>query len=159
MSNKFRSHVPHEFICPISMYVMHNPVIGPDGNTYERSAISKWLEHNVASLETRQQMLDNLIPNIALQNIIQASEYKRAHPPTESAQRAPVAQIDEANRLRTLSNPIYIDVVKKLASYKYIPPNGYSSNLYSYNADGTINRCNADGTNKLDHFSKKVGIW
>ena len=31
--------IPNEFLCPITLEIMQNPVIASDGNTYERSAI------------------------------------------------------------------------------------------------------------------------
>jgi len=64
--------VPQEWICPITLQVMHDPVIGPDGHTYERSAITQWLTQHTTSPVTREQMRNtNLIPNIALRNLIQ----------------------------------------------------------------------------------------
>jgi Mg-chelatase subunit ChlD len=66
--------IPQEWMCSITLQVMRDPVIGPDGHTYERSAISEWLAYNDTSPVTRQRMQGtNLIPNIALRNLIQAS--------------------------------------------------------------------------------------
>jgi hypothetical protein len=33
-----------EIICPITLKIMTDPVIAADGHTYERSAISEWIE-------------------------------------------------------------------------------------------------------------------
>ena len=40
---------PHHFRCPITCTVMEDPVIALDGYTYERAAISTWLEQNETS--------------------------------------------------------------------------------------------------------------
>jgi hypothetical protein len=64
------------FICPITLAVMKDPVICSDAHTYERSAIEKWLNTNNHSPITREIITNNiLIPNIALRNIIQ--EFKK----------------------------------------------------------------------------------
>ena len=63
------------FICPITMAVMTDPVICLDGHTYERSAIEQWLSTKNHSPITRQIIPNNsLIPNIVLRNIIQEFE-------------------------------------------------------------------------------------
>jgi len=62
---------PDNFICPITQSVMTDPVIGEDGITYERSAITHWLESHNTSPVTRGIMSSHLIPNIALRNTIQ----------------------------------------------------------------------------------------
>jgi hypothetical protein len=66
------------FICPITMAVMKDPVICDDAHTYERSAIKQWLSTNNHSPITRQIINNNnLIPNIVLRNIIQ--EFEKDH--------------------------------------------------------------------------------
>ena len=73
-----KKNIDNNFICPITLEVMKDPVICSDGHTYERSAIEKWLSTNNCSPMTRQIITNNsLIPNIALRNIIQ--EYKKNH--------------------------------------------------------------------------------
>ena len=58
---------PSEFVCPISMSLMRDPVVGTDGHTYERSAITAWLSSNPVSPMTREPMsLSQLKPNYAL---------------------------------------------------------------------------------------------
>ena len=42
---------PPEFLCPLTHMLMVDPVVTCDGNTYERSAISLWLQsHNTEPL-------------------------------------------------------------------------------------------------------------
>jgi hypothetical protein len=64
--------VPNDWLCPITMELMKDPCIGPDGYTYERTAIEQWLAHNTISPMTRQVMSNNnIIPNIALRHTIE----------------------------------------------------------------------------------------
>jgi hypothetical protein len=68
---------PNEFICPINLTMMEDPVICEDGYTYERSAISNI--RNGLSPMTRQIInINNLIPNRALKDSIERfkAEYK-----------------------------------------------------------------------------------
>lgn len=61
------------FYCPITYTIMLDPVIGPDGHTYERNAIQQWLTTSNVSPITKQPMsTSNLIPNIALRDTIQS---------------------------------------------------------------------------------------
>jgi Mg-chelatase subunit ChlD len=63
---------PNEWRCPITRELMIDPVIGPDGQTYERRAIEEWLKINTTSPVTRERMTSTtLIPNIALRNTIE----------------------------------------------------------------------------------------
>lgn len=65
--------IDDNFYCPITYTIMLDPVIGPDGHTYEKSAIEQWLSTSNISPITKQQMNSfNLIPNIALRDTIQA---------------------------------------------------------------------------------------
>jgi Mg-chelatase subunit ChlD len=64
------SNLPENFICPITQDLMTDPVMCEDGITYERSAITQWLQTHDTSPVTRKQINKYLIPNIALRNII-----------------------------------------------------------------------------------------
>jgi len=59
------------FRCPITREVMFNPVVAPDGHTYERKAIEEWLRRNGTSPVTRQPIKRGaLTPNRALKGLI-----------------------------------------------------------------------------------------
>ena len=63
--------VPEAFICPISGDIMKDPVVDPEGNTYERSEIEKWLSSIQTSPITRCILnKDQLSPNRALKDAI-----------------------------------------------------------------------------------------
>ena len=74
---------PLEFICPITMEMMTDPVICSDGHCYERSAIDEWLSSNNTSpmtnlvLQSRQ-----LYPNHSLRSMIH--EYRSQNATTTS---------------------------------------------------------------------------
>lgn len=55
-SNPAQQDVNEAFYCPITGIVMTDPVIFPDGYTYERSAIEEWLKKHGNSPYTRQNM-------------------------------------------------------------------------------------------------------
>jgi hypothetical protein len=59
------THVPNEFVCPITYVIMVDPVMAPDGHTYERSAIVAWLHGKCTSPMTRERMEKHctLLPN------------------------------------------------------------------------------------------------
>ena len=60
--------IPEEFICPISLSVMKDPVVSKDGQTYDRHAILQWLAqgHTTCPL-TRQPLKPSLlVPNVNL---------------------------------------------------------------------------------------------
>ena len=63
---------PNEYLCPISMDVMTDPVIGEDGYTYERKAIEEWLQTHKTSPMTRCAMsVSSLKSNFNLRSSIE----------------------------------------------------------------------------------------
>ncbi|GMI74424.1 Plant U-Box 15 [Hibiscus trionum] len=66
------SLIPNEFLCPIALEIMADPVIVATGQTYERESITKWLNSNHRTCPKTGQTLDHLslAPNFALRNLI-----------------------------------------------------------------------------------------
>ncbi|KAI0499395.1 hypothetical protein KFK09_020298 [Dendrobium nobile] len=64
--------IPNDFLCPISLEIMTDPVIIATGQTYERSSIQKWLDAGHRNCpKTRQPLAHlSLAPNYALRNVI-----------------------------------------------------------------------------------------
>jgi len=68
---------PKSFICPISGAVMHDPVVLPDGHTYERKYIERWLGSNekktspMTGAELPHETANLMFPNYALRNAIE----------------------------------------------------------------------------------------
>ena len=66
------SQVPDEFMCPITTSIMLDPVLGSDGHTYEKAAITEWLRVHATSPMTREPMnAQGLRPNHSLKSMIQ----------------------------------------------------------------------------------------
>lgn len=84
------SQVPEEYLCPINLTLMNDPVIGSDGRSYERAAITQWLHSNPHSPITRQPMtIGSLKPNYALKTAIERFTAAQRRP-------APVPQMASA---------------------------------------------------------------
>jgi U-box domain len=67
------AEAPAEFICPISLSVMKNPVMSRDGQNFEKHAILDWLNRgNTNCPLTRQPLKASLLaPNVNLKMKIQ----------------------------------------------------------------------------------------
>ncbi|URE10703.1 U-box domain-containing protein [Musa troglodytarum] len=63
---------PEEFICPISLQLMFDPVIISSGQTYERFCIEKWFNDGHSTCPKTQQQLSHmcLTPNYCVKGLI-----------------------------------------------------------------------------------------
>ena len=69
--------VPNEFYCPITGDLMKDPVSEPEGHTYERDAIMKWLSKNKTSPMTRKALIESdLKNNICMKKSIESIKDK-----------------------------------------------------------------------------------
>lgn len=55
-TDEIEKHNLHSFLCPISHQCFVNPVVAPDGHTYERDSIVEWLRENNNSPMTNKPM-------------------------------------------------------------------------------------------------------
>ncbi|CAA7052280.1 unnamed protein product [Microthlaspi erraticum] len=64
--------IPEDFLCPISLELMKDPVIVSTGQTYERSYIQRWIDCGNLRCPKTQQKLENftLTPNYVLRSLI-----------------------------------------------------------------------------------------
>ncbi|KAJ8762173.1 hypothetical protein K2173_007327 [Erythroxylum novogranatense] len=64
--------IPHEFLCPITLEIMTDPVIIASGQTFERESIQKWFDANHRTCPKTREALAHLslAPNYALKNLI-----------------------------------------------------------------------------------------
>ncbi|KAE8705469.1 U-box domain-containing protein 11 [Hibiscus syriacus] len=64
--------IPEDFLCPISLELMRDPVIVSTGQTYERPYIQRWIDCGNAKCPKTQQKLINitLTPNYVLRSLI-----------------------------------------------------------------------------------------
>lgn len=67
--SKFINEIHFHLICPVTHELMLDPVVAEDGNTYERSAIEKWIKAKGTSPMIPEMRLDirKLLANRALQ--------------------------------------------------------------------------------------------
>ena len=63
--------VADEWLCPITTELPVDPVVAEDGNTYERTAIAKWVEENPRSPITGAAMGTRLISSPKVRNTIE----------------------------------------------------------------------------------------
>ncbi|KAJ8551585.1 hypothetical protein K7X08_021600 [Anisodus acutangulus] len=65
--------IPSHFLCPISLYLMKDPVTLCTGISYDRENIEKWIEFGNSTCPVTNQPLKNfdLIPNHAIRKMIQ----------------------------------------------------------------------------------------
>ncbi|XP_042425012.1 U-box domain-containing protein 15-like [Zingiber officinale] len=64
--------IPNDFLCPVTLEIMVDPVIVASGQTYERRSIQKWLDAGHRTCPKSRQILAHLslAPNYALRNVI-----------------------------------------------------------------------------------------
>jgi hypothetical protein len=64
--------IPDEFICPLTLELMNDPVMSKYGNSYERSAILKWVARGNAHcpLTRRPLHLSDIVTNHQLRSKI-----------------------------------------------------------------------------------------
>ena len=71
----------NDWLCPITLSLMRDPVIAADGHSYERDAITQWFAANSTSPKTGGRLLSTaLIPNHALRNTIEQYLLTRSMP-------------------------------------------------------------------------------
>ncbi len=65
---------PESFYCPLTHEVMRDPVVDPEGNSYERTAIEEWLAsgHSTSPITRAPLVKNSLVPNRALREAIEA---------------------------------------------------------------------------------------
>lgn len=72
------------FICPLTHEVMTDPVVDPEGNSYERAAITAWLaQHDTSPITRAPLALADLAPNRALRNAIDERRGELGMPPLD----------------------------------------------------------------------------
>lgn len=69
--------LPDVYYCPITFELIHIPVIDPEGNTFEKAAILRWIQANENSPITRAPLrADQLYPNEAIRELLQEEKEK-----------------------------------------------------------------------------------
>jgi hypothetical protein len=121
--------IPNEFLCPITMEEMTDPVIGSDGHTYERSAILRALGVKGVSPMTREPMnVSSLKPNYALKASLDRwkKEQNGSAPKTKGKTTPEAKAKTKAKTTKSPDQPIII-------TYNSIPPITQSNDIdYNY---------------------------
>ena len=69
---------PDEFICPIGLVLMEDPVLASDGHNYERRVIERWFEKQLTSPKTGEPLETAVVfPNRPLR--CQITEWREAN--------------------------------------------------------------------------------
>jgi hypothetical protein len=111
--------IPQEYICPITLLPMKDPVIGSDRQTYEREAIVQWLQSNPNSPLTRQPMnIASLRPNVTLKAAIERWNKKAAHPTGLPKPSAPPSYSVDADHYYALS--VYQQDLQQVTEHSYL---------------------------------------
>ena len=64
--------IVESFLCPISLEIMKDPVITPDGISFDRESIVDWLkDHDTCPITKRPLSVSNLTSNKILKSIIE----------------------------------------------------------------------------------------
>ncbi|CAA0834929.1 U-box domain-containing protein 15 [Striga hermonthica] len=107
--------VPNEFLCPITLEIMTDPVIVATGQTYERDRIQQWLDSNHRTCPKTGQILSHLslTSNYALKNLIlQWCEQNKFQLPKKKSS----ASVEAANSTADIEK--ISSLVKNLSSSK-----------------------------------------
>ena len=87
-----QEEAPSEYMCPITLSMMADPVVANDGHSYERAAIAHWLATHNTSPQTREPMVSReLVPNHALRARIAAWRTQRGLDPSPARWIPPAA--------------------------------------------------------------------
>ena len=97
------SRIPRQFICPISMEIMVDPVITTAGLTYERAYIEEWFRRHTTDPMAHVPVVKILTPNIALKQQIEEfmAHFAGLHQYQQDEEDAKLAmqlRIDELNQ-------------------------------------------------------------
>jgi hypothetical protein len=88
--------MPQSFLCPITGEAMQDPVMDPEGNSYERTAIEEWLEKSQTSPVTRTFLAaSSLMPNRALKDAIQGYQVSQKAGAKDTNSAAATAKMAE----------------------------------------------------------------
>ncbi|EKX42406.1 hypothetical protein GUITHDRAFT_55908, partial [Guillardia theta CCMP2712] len=63
---------PSAFLCPISRGIMKQPAITPDGSTFDREFLARWISTKGTDPMTKKRLqLHEIAPNRALRSLIE----------------------------------------------------------------------------------------
>jgi len=64
--------LPDGYYCPITFGILHDPVIDPEGNTFEHAAVYNWIRvHGTSPVTRSEASIDDLYPNHAIRELLE----------------------------------------------------------------------------------------
>ncbi|KAL8549599.1 hypothetical protein ACS0TY_008443 [Phlomoides rotata] len=110
--------IPEDFLCPISLELMKDPVIVSTGQTYERSYIQRWIDCGNTTCPKTQQKLQNLTltPNYVLRSLISQWCMKHNVEQTTALMNGRIKKSDGSFRYVTGDIAAIEALVRKLSS-------------------------------------------
>jgi hypothetical protein len=125
-----RYHISHYFICPITEQIMVDPVICADGITYEKQAITLWLQtHDISPVMGQPLNHKMLIPNDQMKAAIQNFERDRGSSPPPTGRGSPVpAELPHGWHLMSSGRyPVFVNPSSgEISHERPIPPAQHS---------------------------------
>ena len=146
--------VPITYLCSITHEIMKEPVMDPEGNTYERNAIEEWLRREQNSPITRSPLqISELRPNRALRDLIE--EFTSTNPDAVIIDKR-VKEID----MRVIDNNISLKShITEIEGERYVSLVMISPEFsIPKNADGTPYTVGIDYLLIIDK-SGSMGAW
>ena len=102
--------ISHSFICPITQTVMADPVVCADGITYEREAITLWMNSQNISPVTNQPLFNkDLTPNARLRAAILTFQQQQAQPCPPSPIRGAPPLPTGWQPMSSSGRPVYVN--------------------------------------------------
>jgi len=93
--------IPQEFICPLTLEVMDDPVMNRAGHSYEQSAIVEWLRQSkdgTCPLTRKAIKISDFVSNRFLQKKIQVWRQEQGEDLTDSETESSVDDVADANK-------------------------------------------------------------
>jgi len=115
--------------CPITMEILHDPVLTPDGHTYERQAIEQWIRTHGTNPMTRQPLsLEQLSPNRIIKQLIDGFE--------TSLQQKNYQFILDVDVRRKKGRPIFMTDGKTIYGAEWMPTSDDRPEIVLLKIDG-----------------------
>ena len=105
--------VPNEYLCPISMNIMEEPVMAADGHTYDKQYIEQWFRicaHSGIYKSPKTNAIlgnTNLVPNHNVRNLIE--DWKQTTPLYHIVHQTPNTKTSNKKSIQQLTQEKYAD--------------------------------------------------
>ncbi|RYR34900.1 hypothetical protein Ahy_A10g049959 isoform B [Arachis hypogaea] len=108
-SKSITLNIRDEFLCPISLELMRDPVIVSSGHSYDRVSIARWINsgHHTCPKSGQRLIHTALVPNYALKSLIQQWCYENKLPVND-----PTMSVLKVNSSKKNFNANSLDAIK-----------------------------------------------